>query len=238
MIDPRGGHNRYNFNEEFFTQWTTEMAYVLGFLYADGNITDAKSSRTQYIKFTNTEKEILIKIKSVLRAEHPIHTREPQLVRHSNGEYLSRRIFILRIGSRKVFKHLTNIGLMPNKSKSITLPSVPTDLFNHFLRGYFDGDGCVYIEPNILKSGEKSAKRLRVTFTSGSKKYLKELDNTISANINVQKGGIYKSQGAFNLVYPTGTSIKLFKFMYNNTDYLFLERKYNKFQEYVSIRGL
>ncbi len=56
IIDQRGGHNRHSFNKEFFKTWSDKMAYVLGFLVADGSITDANtSSRTQYVEFTNTK---------------------------------------------------------------------------------------------------------------------------------------------------------------------------------------
>lgn len=71
-FDSRGGHNCYNCNLDFFKKWSNEMAYVLGFLYADGNIIDASvSSRTQYIKFSNNKKEIIEKIRLVLKAKHP-----------------------------------------------------------------------------------------------------------------------------------------------------------------------
>lgn len=29
---------RYNINEKFFEEWSNDMAYVLGFLYADGSM--------------------------------------------------------------------------------------------------------------------------------------------------------------------------------------------------------
>ena len=48
---------------KFFKKWTPEMAYVLGFLYADGNIVDAVASRTQYISFSSKDREIIAKIK-------------------------------------------------------------------------------------------------------------------------------------------------------------------------------
>jgi len=45
-LDRRGGSNRYKFQINFFKRWSNKMAYVLGFLYADGCIVDAVSSRT------------------------------------------------------------------------------------------------------------------------------------------------------------------------------------------------
>ena len=62
-LDPRGGHNRYKFNKDFFKKWTPKMAYVLGFMYADGNITDSVVFRTQYISFDSADREIIEKIK-------------------------------------------------------------------------------------------------------------------------------------------------------------------------------
>ncbi len=47
----RGGHNRYCCDKDFFKHWSDKMAYVLGFLFADGNITDA----TKIIKRTVRE---------------------------------------------------------------------------------------------------------------------------------------------------------------------------------------
>jgi len=238
VVDPRGGHNRYKFNERFFTKWTPKMAYVLGFLYADGNITDSIPSRTQYIKFTSIDKEILKKIKLALKSKHQIYSTPPRLVRHRNGEYLSRKSFTLRIGSRKMFSNLINIGVVTNKSKIAILPNIPVDFLNHFTRGYFDGDGCVYVEYGKEKTKKKIAKRLRIIFTSGSKRYLEELNWAISKSINAQKGGIYTGQRAFNLVYPTRTSTNLFKYMYNDANGLFLKRKYDKFQKYFKIKGI
>ena len=66
-LDPRGGSNRHRVKTDFFQKWSNEMAYVLGFLYADGSITDArKTSRTQYIQFASKDRDILINIKAQL----------------------------------------------------------------------------------------------------------------------------------------------------------------------------
>lgn len=49
------------------------MAYVLGYLYSDGDIEDVrKSSRTQYITFGSKDKEILEAIKIAMGSEHNI----------------------------------------------------------------------------------------------------------------------------------------------------------------------
>ena len=233
-IDPRGGHNRYKYNESFFTKWTPKMAYVLGFLYADGNITDSIPSRTQYTSFSSSEKEILKKIKSALDSKHKIYRRPPQFIRHKNGEYLSRESFSLRIGSRKMFNDLVTIGVVPNKSKIITFPNIPANYLYHFTRGYFDGDGCVYIEMAKGITKNRILRKLSIIFSCGSYKFLEGLKNRLSEN-NLD-GFIYKSTRCFQLRYNTYQSVELFKLMYKDSDNLYLIRKFKTFTDYFKLR--
>lgn len=239
MVDKRGGYNRLPFNKYFFKKWSHKMAYVLGFLYADGNITDAVSSRTQYIGFANTEKELLVKIKSTLKSKHHIRSRPPQLIKHHDGKkYISRELFILRIGSRSMFDDLIHIGVVPNKSKIVSFPRVPSGCLGHFVRGYFDGDGCIHLERTKGKSKRELIKRMRIVFTSGSRKFLIGLRDAISKVIYINGGSIYYENRAFRLVYATQESNLLCGLMYKNRGDLFLKRKYDIFQEYRKIRQL
>jgi len=45
-----------------------------------------------------------------------------------------------------MFNDLVNLGLSPRKTRSVKITeSMPNKCFRHYLRGYFDGDGCVNI---------------------------------------------------------------------------------------------
>lgn len=236
-FDPRGGWNRYKFRVDFFKKWSDEMAYVLGFLYADGDMIDAdSSSRSQYIKFSNKDREIIEKIRSVLRAEHPIHSRPPHMVLHKNGFYRSSELFFLRIGSRRMFADLIELGLSPNKSKIMRFPAVPSKYLNHFIRGYFDGDGTIYIESRRNAGKKMSIKRARTSFSSGSESFLKTLSNILAEAINVRRAKIYKGTRDFQIVYSIRESVKIFKFMYKNSRSLLLKRKFDNFKRFFNIR--
>lgn len=233
IADPRGGHNRYNCNFDFFKKWTNEMAYVLGFLYADGNITDAVSSRTQYIHFNNGDKEILEKIKVVLSSDHPLYIHPAKINIHKNGIYKSKELFVLRIGSRKMFQDLIMRGLILRKSKIINFPHIPCKNLANFIRGYFDGDGCVYFKK--VKGIKKPIiiKKLSIIFTSGSYSFLEGLAKVLKTELGIDHDKIYNSKGAFQLRYSIKDSIKIFKFMYKICPYkLYLERKFNIFKSY------
>ena len=232
-IDPRGGSNRCNFKADFFQKWSSEMAYTLGFLYADGNITDAtNSSRTQYIGFTSKDQDIISDIREILGSEHNIYRREPEWRRYVDGKtYQSSESFHLRIGSKRMFSDLLKIGLIPNKSKTIEFPKIPKKYVSHFVRGYFDGDGCIYIR--------KPYKGLRLIFTSGSKQFLNDLNMTIGLSIDLGLKRVYPSHRAYQLGYSTLDSIKLFKFLYKNAPKrTYLRRKVKIFSDYFQKKPL
>jgi intein/homing endonuclease len=39
------------------------------------------------------------------------------------------------------------MGMVPNKSLVLKFPDIPKEMYRHFIRGYFDGDGslCLHI---------------------------------------------------------------------------------------------
>lgn len=236
-LDPRGGHNRYKFNKDFFKKWTPEMAYILGFMYADGNIVDSVVSRTQYVSFDSVDREIIEKIKVVLSSNHKIQIKPEKLVVYSNGTYKSREGFRLRIGSREMFADLLKLGLTPRKSLITEFPKdIPTDCLNNFTRGYFDGDGCVHIIRGRGKYGQELFKGLAVIFTSGSKVFLEGLRNKFEG-MGFKKGKIYFGSRAYRLKYPTSESMQWFQIFYGNQlGNLFLKRKMDTFMTYFQKR--
>jgi intein-encoded DNA endonuclease-like protein len=132
------------------------MAYILGFLCADGNIIDSEnSSRTRYVQFASKDKEILEKIRKALNSNHPIRIRSSQKKLFPNGKYYTfSKTFYFRIGNKKLVSQLEKLGVPARKSKIIKFPKVPSLYLSHFVRGYFDGDGTVYVEKRKNSKGK------------------------------------------------------------------------------------
>jgi hypothetical protein len=236
-IDPRGGHNRYKFKTDFFEKWSPEMAYVLGFTFADGNITDAKSSRAQYFHVDSKDKNIIEKIKIILGANHPIYINASHFSEHKNGRYKSKDLFRLRIGSKKLFNDLLQLGLTPNKSKTVRFPAnIPEEFLGDFVRGYFDGDGCVYFQKGRGITKPIIIKKLSVIFTSGSYNFLEELSKILKSRLLLRHDKIYRGSGAFQIRYSTADSLKIFSLIYKDCNNgLYLERKFDIFREYFQM---
>mgnify|MGYP002625860766 CR=1 FL=1 len=52
--------------------------------------------------------------------------------------------YIFSVSSPKMKVDLIRLGAIPNKSLILEFPKdIPNDLIRHFVRGYFDGDGCI-----------------------------------------------------------------------------------------------
>lgn len=223
---------KYDVNEKFFEKWSRRMAYVLGYWYADGNLLDAsKYMRGKYVSVTSVDKDTIFQFKTLLNSKHKIIECRPTTSGGKNS-------YLLRIGSHKLYDGLIEKGLYPNKSLTIKFPNIPQIFLPDFVRGYFDGDGCVYLERSKGKKQKLILRRLRVIFTSGSEEFLKSLQAELKRIAGLERGRLFFSHRSFQLVYPTSDSLVIFKFMYRHTHVpLFLERKYRKFLEYFRLRS-
>lgn len=229
--DSRGGYNRKTVNENFFKIWSPKMAYVLGFMFADGSLLDTnKSSRTYYLHFSNNDSSLLNDIRIALGSEHNIYTRQPRITNYKRGKYISKLSYVLRIGNKVMYHDLLNLGIKHRKSNDMKMPDVPTKYFAFFLRGYFDGDGCV----GWYTSTRRHTPSLRLVFTSGSTDFLDVLSITIEKLLTIKAVRCYQSQGAHNLVYRGRNAAIILSYLYRNLDLApFLGRKYDKYTNFM-----
>lgn len=221
---------KYQVNEHFFDIWSPEMAYVLGFLYADGSLEDASYLRGKYVRVTSTDLDRIKVIKRLLGSQHTIAPYD------KGGNYKTR--YLLRIGSHVLYAQLVNLGVTPRKSLTMRFPHVPKKHLGAFIRGYFDGDGCVYLE--IRSSGRP--KRLLTVFTSGSRRFLQELHALLETHANIRGNGLYKhgsTEGIYQLRYSSEDSVRLCQLMYRPmpSKGLFLKRKYAIFTRYFKLHA-
>jgi hypothetical protein len=200
------------------------MAYILGFIYADGSIDRCPKIRASYLNIGSTDKDILVSIRKAMGSVHRIKIKAPSK--------LSKKTFYLfRIGSNYLCDALERHGVFPHKSLTIQLPRIPLDMLGHFARGYFDGDGCVHLEK---RKGEYI--RLTTAFTSGSKIFLIELEKALRKQLDIPFKKVYASnRNTFQLRYSTRDSLVLFDFMYKKPyDDLYLKRKKNLFEAFIA----
>jgi intein-encoded DNA endonuclease-like protein len=216
-------------NDDFFKKWSSEMAYVLGFFTADGNMIRNKRG-AHFISIEITDRDLLIKIRTAIGSNHKIGIRKSINKRWKEN-------YRLQIGSKAMFNDLIKLGLTPNKSKTIKLLKIPIKYFSDFVRGYFDGDGNVCI--SNYKRADRNFKKSRTLisgFTSGSKEFLSELFIKLKKLAKVNGGTLHEHSG-YRLYFSVKDSLIMYKFMYNNLrNNLFLLRKKKIFENYFNIK--
>lgn len=220
-------------DESFFTTWSHGMAYVLGYLYADGNLDDVPQIRAKYMRVTSTDRDRIYLIRKLLSSQHTI-TKEVL-----GGNRMPR--YILSIGSHRLYDTLTSHGLTPHKSLTMELPSVPREYFGAFVCGYFDGDGCAYVDKQKSKS-RGGLGRMTIIFTSGSKRFLEVLHDTLFKRGIVQSRGLYahSNKRAYQLRYLNHDCAEIFQLMYDGLEMkdLCLKRKYAILSRYFKAQPL
>ena len=207
------------------------MAYVLGFFAADGYITVNKRGAS-FWSIQITDKDLIYKIRDCVGAEHKIGERI--------GEGNDKNLYRLQIGSFEMCEDLNKLGYKENKTKSLFLPSVPGKYFSHFVRGYFDGDGNIWMG-YLHKDRIRPDLTLLLTFTSCSLDFLSALKTKLST-VGLVGGSVIKNRKNYcRLSYSTKDTLKLFNFMYNSMDLkkdgLFLKRKLAVFERFIATRA-
>ena len=150
---------------DFFDSWTHEMAYVLGYIWADGCIQANRSGKVYALRFlcTESDTQLLRDVASALGYAGPLRTVESHVWVAKHGRnpgrtYASKPTVQFSINSRHLAETLVHKhGLAPRKSSlNLPFPNVPEQYLSSFARGNFDGDGCVTHRIRKRKNGAPS----------------------------------------------------------------------------------
>lgn len=189
-----------------------EKSYLLGLLFADGN----NDGHTEIsIQLSEVDITILEKFREFFKTDRPLEF----ISKKNNKQHNQYR---LRINSRHICDKLTKYGCTKNKSLTLKFPTcIPSEFIHHFIRGYFDGDGCISINKNNY---------LQFSIV-GTKEFIGSVADIFIENISDLRIKIYfdkRGSGVYSLFVNGNSSIRVFDYLYNNSN-IYIGRKYNKF---------
>lgn len=218
---------RYNFNEDYFNKVDTEeKAYWLGFLYADGYITSRSRNFLTGLALSKCDKPHIEKFNKALNSSYPIHTYHNE----KDGSSYSRVV----LASKKMYNNLNRLGCVPLKTNILRFPTseqVPNELIRHFMRGYFDGDGCISID--MARSSKwNTAPQPRCTIIS-TKEFLDEYLKRLPLSEEIIKNKKYSERKAGMIaktVHFGGNNYckAILDYLYKDSS-IYLDRKYEKY---------
>lgn len=208
-------------NIKAFSEGTREEAYWLGFLYADGNVNDRNEIQ---INLIDTDKKQLENFRDFLKAYNNkiIDTTKRVKDKVYKGIHFS-------IRDKYIAKNLKEKGCIPRKSLILTFPTeeqVDKKFIWDFIRGYFDGDGCISID--------KRSNNYLIDFV-GTYEFLFKIKEISNKNVSLEKIGNDNSN-TYRFRLSGNNNIKEFlDNMYrNSTETTRLDRKYQKYLEYIN----
>lgn len=139
-------HRFTNFNENIFDKIdTSAKAYWLGFFYADAYNSD--KTNTFCLTLCDNDFNHLVKLSNFVGLPiDKIISYEFKNKSRTNKIY---RACSLKLYSKHICQVMTKLGCPRAKSFTITYPDwMPKELHSHFIRGMFDGDGCLTYRKN------------------------------------------------------------------------------------------
>lgn len=213
---PTECHKKYNIDNHYFDKIDTEdKAYYLGLLFSDGY--NNTKNGTVSLTLQKKDIEILNRFNIMLCSNKPLR---------NDRDYLR-----LVIENKHMSSKLNLFGCVQAKTHVLKFPKIKSKYLNHFIRGYFDGDGC------ITWSKNKLIPQFSIT---GNQEFLVELQKKLIDKLKLKKTKFIKRHKERNdnittLVYGSyGNCIKIYHYLYDNSNFFF-ERKRNKFIEIFNI---
>ena len=223
VILRRTGRMKLNYSFESISN--EYEAYIVGFFMADGWV-----GRNQLgFRLKKSDVEIVERIKNYFHSNIKLQS-EPG----SNSFVVS---------SRTACLNAVKLGILSNKTKErIQIPDMDKSLVRHFIRGYFDGDGTIFI------CNSRGSQYLKGNICSPRIEILEEIqkvliENGIFCTINKENrkgkkmacpninGFCVGKMDMYRLFFRKKHSIKrLFNYFYDNST-IFLQRKFNVFND-------
>lgn len=234
----------YSCNYRFFEEIDTEeKAYWLGFLSADGwvNKNEETNSGTIGIELQYGDIDHLKKFNKSLSGNYQITDRWRKNT-FPNGNTKTTHNCVIRIYSIYMYNDLHNLGFDGNKTYTFEMPKIPDDLIRHYMRGYFDGDGCFAISYN--KSGKVNS--YSCSYLGASQKIIEKFENIIhDLGIESTRMDTYQRDGyarMWRVWINDGDNqgrLKFLNYLYEDAT-IYLDRKYEKYKiikNYIESRG-
>lgn len=200
---------------EFFRVWSAEMAYILGYWWADGYMRVKKSTGGHEIEIASLDLGHLLVMAKVI-----------------GGNFWFRKVTAVSetravtFCSKEMYYDLLALGGTPRKSRTIGFPKVPTEFVPHFVRGVIDGDGT------LAWNGDRPILQIY----SGSQQFLADLVAAVEAETGIPAPQVVANRNNLCVKWSTVRAKCLVAWLYVDNAGLMLDRKAAIAQQFLAWR--
>jgi len=216
---------KYKFDENYFENIDTRnKAYITGLLHSDGFI----NIKSNQVRLKLTDLELVKKVSDV------IYENGRKLYFDSSTKENHKPNLSLVVTSNKFMNDCIKHGCVHQKTFNLKFPTtIPEPLMGDYLRGMFDGDGCVHVNNNFKYRPATIKIVATKNWSLGLVEWLKERD--IKSTIYDDKRHDDRVTGF--TISNVQDVIKFYYLIYNNIENeLFLDRKYEKYKDYINFK--
>lgn len=191
-----------------------EKAYWLGFIFADGCIASGRSNNIE-ISLQKSDVGHLEKFKHFISAKQNIVV-----------DSFRCRICIT---NKNLKDSLIKLGCTPKKSLTLQFPKIENSLMRHFIRGYFDGDGCI-------TRSRKNSIWTDANIACGSEDFIFALKKYLEEELDIDFLYIYRRPNSNTKILMVTDSKfkKLVNYMYLDCN-IYLDRKFHRFENSIAV---
>ncbi len=190
-----------------------EAAYWLGFIAADGNVSNGRLR----IGLSTRDVDHIRKFSRWLAPDMPIYT---------GTNNLGRPVSTFEMGSKHLVETLGTYGIIPRKTYLMKqLPSVPPPLLRHLLRGYVDADGSFSIR---IKGGA------RFSVGAYNREIVAEIQERFVGEIGVSRTSIVHSGSHWYYRQYGNIQVRMIASYLYGDACVYLDRKYQLAQRILS----
>jgi hypothetical protein len=206
---------RYTYRQVY--KWGANLSYIAGLIAADGCLYGDE----RHINLTSCDTDQLEIVRKILQLYGDIKQKP-------NG--FGGVSYYLQFSNVALYDFLFDAGIRPAKSKTIGSLLIPDMYYPDFLRGYFDGDGCVY---GFWDKRWPNSLMYYTEYNGASLSFLHWLQMQNTRLAKLSPGRIKPATRVHALSYAKRDSQLLFNFMYYSPTNPRLDRKYLKFIDFL-----
>lgn len=214
---------KYELDQNYFGNIDTrDKSYITGILHSDGCIT-----KTGQVRIKMTDLDLMEQINSKIYKNRKLYIHTPEDITHKQNK-------LLVITHEQIYNDVQKHGCCLDKSYNLQFPTtIPEYLMGDYFRGFFDGDGCIYVNEKL------SYKPANITILATNdwvNDAIKWLGKKGIRGVNYQDKRHDERIGRLTLSDVKSVKI-FFDLMYENLNgQIYLERKFEKYKKNIEFR--